>query len=251
MKYVLPLVKIDEEKRLIYARAAAEEPDRSGEIMDYESAKPAFTEWSNRFNEATGGLSKGNVRVMHNPKGVAGKVTDLSFDDDARAVNVCMKIVDDNEWKKACEGLYTGVSVGGSYLKKWKDGDLTRYTPKIAEISLVDSPCIPSARIIELQKADGSTSEIMATGRAPRTFAEMQAPPVPRTFDQMAKRNAPTSRVPFTERLRKQATPARQAASTPEIDGSSILAAVEQRLAKRSEPQAAILAAIASRVGSD
>jgi hypothetical protein len=184
MQYFVPLAKIDEEKRLVYGIGAMEQADRSKEIMDYATAKPVFAEWSARFSDATGGMSKGNVRVMHNPKVVAGKLTEMTFDDDAKAVHVCAKIVDDNEWKKALEGCYTGFSIGGSYLKKWKDGDLTRYTPNIAEISMVDSPCIPGARIIELQKADGTVQEIMATGRVPRTYAQLVPPP---TYGDLAK----------------------------------------------------------------
>lgn len=190
----IPLVKIDEEKRLIVARAAHEIVDRSNEILDYATAKPAFDEWSKSFETATGGLSKGNLRVMHNPKIVAGKVVEIEFNDADKAIDVVCKVVDDNEWKKVVEGVYTGLSVGGSYSKKWTDPATgsTRYTPKVAEISLVDRPCIPTATIAELHKADGSIEEVRLTGRvrtfgeisAPRTFGEIETP---RTFGELAK----------------------------------------------------------------
>ncbi len=170
----IPLAKIDEEKRLVIGRAVQEVPDRSGEILDYATARGAFETWSNSFAEQTGGLSKGNLRVMHDAKRVAGKVVDLTYNDDEKAIEVCAKVVDDQEWKKVVEGVYTGFSVGGSYAKKWRDPDsgLTRYTPRVTELSLVDMPCIPTARIAELVKADGTVTELQLRGRAPMTFAE-------------------------------------------------------------------------------
>jgi hypothetical protein len=196
MNFIIPLAKIDEEKRLIIGRAAQETPDNAREIMDYATAKPAFEKWSKSFEDASGGLSKGNLRVMHT-KTVAGKLVDLAFDDAAMAIDVVAKVVDENEWQKCLQGVYTGFSVGGSYLKKWKDGDLTRYTPHVTELSLVDNPCIPTARFAELQKADGVVEQLRLVGHIP-TFAEAwKARPVqpptfgtlwkarPRTFSQM------------------------------------------------------------------
>lgn len=182
----LSLLKVDVERRLVIARAAAEEPDSSGEIMDWTTAKPEFQRWSNSFVEATGGLSKGNVRLQHDPKHVAGKVVEIEFDDLAKAVNVVVKVVDDAAWKLCEEGCITGISIGGSYGPKWTDQvtGLKKYTPRITEISLVDNPCIPSARIVELVKADGSTEIMKVTGRA-RSFEEIMAKasePGPRDF---------------------------------------------------------------------
>lgn len=161
LSLIIPIRKIDEEKRLIIGRAVQEIPDKSGEIMDYETAKPAFEAWSKSFNDATGGMSKGNLRVMHG-KTVAGKLTDMVFNDDDKAIDVIAKVVDDNEWKKCLEGVYTGFSVGGSYAKKWADPTnpaLKRYTPRVAELSLVDTPCIPTARFYDLVKADGAVEQ--------------------------------------------------------------------------------------------
>jgi hypothetical protein len=173
----IPLAKIDEEKRLVIGRAVQEVVDRTNEIIDYATAKPAFEKWSSDFASMSGGLSKGNVRVMHNPKIVAGKVTDLSFNDAEKAIDVVVKVVDDNEWRKVVEGVYTGFSVGGGYGRKWKDEETgaTRYTPVVNELSLVDNPCIPTARIAELHKANGSIEELHLAGRA-RDFSEIYRP---------------------------------------------------------------------------
>ena len=182
---LIPLTKIDEEKRLVIGRAVQEVPDKSKEILDYASAKPAFQAWSDNMHQLSGGLSKGNLRVMHDPKSAVGKLIELSFDDDAKAIDVVAKVVDDNAWKKVMEGVFTGFSVGGSYAKKWKDEatGMTRYTPQVTELSLVDNPCIPTARIVELHKADGSVQQLHLSGHA-RSFAECLAAQ-PRSFGEV------------------------------------------------------------------
>jgi hypothetical protein len=190
---VIPLTKIDVERRLVIGVAAQEETDKSREIMDYETAKPAFEAWSKGFEAATGGLSKGNLRVMHT-KQVAGRFDQLNFDDANRRVEVCAKISDDNEWKKVLDGNYTGFSIGGGYAKKWEDPmhkGVTRYTPRISEISLVDSPCMPSALFAELVKADGMTETIELHGNVQSlSFSELwkRAPAVPTFADVWADR---------------------------------------------------------------
>jgi hypothetical protein len=142
----LPLAKVDVDRRLVTGVATAETPDRSGEIFDYASSKPYFEKWSAEAAAASGGKSLGAVRVMHTPI-AAGKLTDIAFDDKAKRITVCAKVVDDDEWRKVQEGVYTGFSQGGRYVKRWADPDsgLTRYTAEPHEISLVDLPCVPDA----------------------------------------------------------------------------------------------------------
>jgi hypothetical protein len=142
----LPLAKVDLDRRLVTGVATAETPDRSGEIFDYASSKPYFEKWSAEAAAASGGKSFGAVRAMHTPI-AAGKLTDIAFDDDAKRITVVAKIVDDDEWRKVQEGVYTGFSQGGRYVKRWADPDsgLTRYTADPHEISLVDLPCVRDA----------------------------------------------------------------------------------------------------------
>ena len=142
----LPLAKVDLDRRLVTGVATAETPDRSGEIFDYASSKPYFEKWSAEAAAATGGKSLGAVRAMHGSV-AAGKLTDIAFDDDAKRITVAAKIVDDDEWRKVQEGVYTGFSQGGRYVKRWADPEtgLTRYTAEPHEISLVDLPCVPDA----------------------------------------------------------------------------------------------------------
>lgn len=153
----VPLAKVDEEQRLVYGTITQEVLDRSGEVMDYDTSKPHFEKWSNDIHAASGGLSKGNLRVMHGLS-VAGKLTDISFDDDAKSIEVCAKVVDDAEWNKVLEGCYTGFSVGGKYEKRWNDNGVKKYTAGPNEVSLVDNPCVGTATF-SLIKADGATED--------------------------------------------------------------------------------------------
>lgn len=151
----IPITKVDAARRLVYGVATAEIADRAGEICDYATTKPLYRKWSDGIAASTGGKSLGNLRAMHGTV-AAGKVTSLAFNDAARQIEICAKVVDDAEWTKVVEGVYTGFSQGGSYAKRWTDGDgATRYTAEPHEISLVDLPCLTEARF-ELVKADGS-----------------------------------------------------------------------------------------------
>jgi hypothetical protein len=156
MEIYAQITKVDEARREVWGRAAQEIPDRAGEIMDFESSRPFFEDWSNEIHKSTDGKSMGNVRSMHGQV-AAGKVIALTFDDAQKAVDVGVKVVDDNEWEKVLEGVHSGFSIGGRYEKKWRDGEYMRYTVAPSEISLVDRPCIPTATFFNIQKADGST----------------------------------------------------------------------------------------------
>lgn len=158
----VPLTKVDEEQRLVYGRITQEMLDKSKEVMDYDSSVPFFKQWSEEISANSGGLSKGNVRVMHGLT-AAGKLTELDFNDVEKAIDVCAKVVDDAEWIKVTEGVYTGFSVGGAYEKRWTDtvdGEkIKKFTARPNEVSLVDNPCVPSATF-SMFKADGAEEQV-------------------------------------------------------------------------------------------
>lgn len=157
MSLFIPITKVDVAKRLVYGTLTEEIADKAGEILDYETAKPAFREWSQQFENASGGKSLGNVRAMHGAI-AAGKFTDISFDDENKRISGVAKIVDDDEWQKVLEGVYTGFSIGGGYARRWPDAvnpSLMRYTPVLHEVSLVDNPAVPTATF-DVVKLDGS-----------------------------------------------------------------------------------------------
>jgi hypothetical protein len=164
MQVFAQIRKVDEEKRLVYGRIAEEAVDKSGELMDYDSSKPHFVKWSQDVAADTDGKSLGNVRAMHG-KVAAGKLTAIDFNDSDKAVDVCAKVVDDAEWSKVLEGVYTGFSIGGSYIgkptiEKMDGRDVKRYTAAPNEVSLVDRPCMPGAKFFQVQKADGAVAEV-------------------------------------------------------------------------------------------
>jgi len=153
----IPLAKADAVQRLVYG-SFDETPDAVGEICDYATAKAQFQAWSDSMQKASNGKSLGNVRAQHDMKKAAGKLTEISFDDDAKRIDFVAKIVDDQEWEKVEEGVYTGFSPGGKYAKRWQDGAHKRYTPTVRELSIVDVPCNPSATFTMI-KADGEEEE--------------------------------------------------------------------------------------------
>jgi hypothetical protein len=148
------IAKVDELKHEVWGIATAEVIDKEGEIFDYDSSKPYFKKWSDEIAKATDGKSLGNVREMHAPSAV-GKLVAIDFDDDLKQVRVGARIVDNTAWQKCMQGVYTGFSIGGAYVKAWKDGEYVRFTAKPVEISVVDNPCVPGAHFTAV-KADGS-----------------------------------------------------------------------------------------------
>ena len=164
LRVFVPLTKIDIEKRLVFGLATAQEPDLSGEVCDYATTKPYYEAWSADVHKKSGGKSVGNLRAMHGNK-AAGKVVDIAFDDDARKIEICAKVVDDNEWQKVQEGVYTGFSQGGKYVKRWDDeaSGLTYYTADPTEISLVDLPCLPTATFSVVKAANAIEKRAFVT----------------------------------------------------------------------------------------
>ncbi|VTZ49265.1 conserved hypothetical protein [Methylocella tundrae] len=163
LRMFIPITKVDAAQRLVYGLATAEAEDRAGEICDYASTKPLYEKWSAEIAKSTAGKSLGNLRAMHGPV-AAGKVTEINFNDTRKQIEICAKVIDDAEWVKVAEGVYTGFSQGGAYARRWTDEDgLTRYTADPTEISLVDLPCLPQAQF-EMIKADG-TRELRSFGK--------------------------------------------------------------------------------------
>ncbi|MGB6535072.1 MAG: hypothetical protein WBF58_03825 [Xanthobacteraceae bacterium] len=175
MNIFVPITKIDAAKRLVYGVVTAETPDMLGEVCDYATTKPLYQKWSQKFAQTTDGKSFGNLRAMHSHI-AAGKLVDIAFNDAQKRIEICGKVVDDAEWEKVEEGVYTGFSQGGRYLKRWPDPDepkLMRYTAEPVEVSLVDHPCLPEATFSVI-KTDGSTElRKFKPGTAAEPFADV------------------------------------------------------------------------------
>jgi hypothetical protein len=154
----VPITKVDETQRMVYGVVASETPDKTGEVLDYDSSKDYFKSWSEEIHTNSGGKSYGNVRAMHGKVAAGILAQPLGFNDSDKVIEAAAKIVDDNEWEKVVSGVYTGFSIGGRYVKTWQDGELKRYTASPVEVSIVDNPCIPGANF-KLIKADGAVED--------------------------------------------------------------------------------------------
>ena len=156
------LTKVDELKHEVWGLATEERVDLDGEVMDYDSSKPYFQEWSRHAEEITGGLSLGNLRYMHQLE-AAGKLIAINFDDENKQIHIGAKVVDESVWQKVIERVLTGFSIGGKYLKTWFVGNERHFTCQPSEISVVDLGCLPTATIDAIKastfdaiKPDGS-----------------------------------------------------------------------------------------------
>ena len=190
----IPITKIDEQQRLIYGTITDELVDKSGEAFDYATSKPYYEAWSGEIAKATDGKSVGNLRVMHTSK-VAGKLTELQFDDATKRVSCVAKVVDDGEWNAVLEGLYSGFSQGGRYVKRWEADGVKRYTVDPKEVSLVDNPCLTTARF-EVVKADGTTeARAFKNTKADGQAADVPAGDAPATDPPAGEAPAPEAPV--------------------------------------------------------
>lgn len=157
------IIKVNAKDQTVEGIGADETPDSDGEIFDYEGSKPYIEAWSTKQADTTKSagqeISYGNIRGQHDAKVAAGRVAQpIDFDDKGKSVGLKTKIVDKDEFQKCLEGVYTGFSVKGRSVKKWRDGAHMRYIVDPVEFSLVDVPCNPGATFTVV-KADGSSED--------------------------------------------------------------------------------------------
>jgi hypothetical protein len=148
--------KSNAEQRLVYGIASTETIDPQGgvwdgqpyvgDLVDQDAIKGALNDY----------MEWANVREMHGPSAAGTAV-------DAKVVkgklHLAVKVVDDSAWKKVKEKVYKGFSIGGKVLEAVVEtigGRPIRRIKKmrLTEISLVDRPANPDARIL-IWKGDG------------------------------------------------------------------------------------------------
>lgn len=157
-------VETEDGGREVYGFATLETKDKSGEIADFNGTLKAFEKWSNDTEQRTGGKSKGNVRVMHQPitagKTIDWKPTETVIKDDAGQeqtvkgiwVGAYIPPTKPDVIRDIDEGILSAFSIGGSYQKRWWDdqSQAFRFIPELSEYSLVDNPCVPGADITQV-----------------------------------------------------------------------------------------------------
>jgi HK97 family phage prohead protease len=149
MQIFLPLEKFDREQRMVYGYASTEARDSQGEIVTraaIEAALPAYMEFA-------------NIREMHQLSAV-GVVKSADLDD--KGLRLSAKVVDDDAWAKVKEGVYKGLSIGGRVTKRDAINKAVITGVDLTEISLVDRPANPEARIDAFKAAGAEDAAIDA-----------------------------------------------------------------------------------------
>jgi hypothetical protein len=131
---------------VIEGTLAAEETDMQGDTLDYAASKRHFMAWSETCRAQSGGKSFGNLRGQHDASTAAGKLLSMNFDDEKKIIRVRALVTDPLEARKCEQGVYTGLSIGATAVRKWWDGERTRWEAQPFEASLVDFASIPASR---------------------------------------------------------------------------------------------------------
>ncbi len=142
----MQLTKVDVARNRIYGTFTAEVVDKSGEVADYDTTKAAIQAWSDEIFKISGGKSKGNIRKMHTAE-IAGCAVEITYNDAEKRVDAEVEVKPEIT-AEALKGMLNGFSIGGSYARKWDCPVFKghqRFTPVIAEVSVVDNPCVPTA----------------------------------------------------------------------------------------------------------
>ena len=133
--------KVDAEQRLVFGYASTEAIDAAGEIVLKSAIEDALDDY----------LAYPALREMHQLSAV-GKTVEASVD--GRGLYIGAKIVDDVAWGKVTSGVYKGFSIGGKTLARDPKDKKVITKVRLDEISLVDRPANPEARI-DLWRAAG------------------------------------------------------------------------------------------------
>lgn len=152
------ITKVDQDRRCVWGYATVEQPDKQGDIVDYQASVAAFQGWP------------GNIREQHDPKKAIGKAIDWRGDPDKRAIWLGAYISKSPEgeaaWTKVQEGILKGYSIKGEVqgskpevqvADDGTDRHLNRITKyRLDEVSLVDNPACPDAMIHLVKSVDGA-----------------------------------------------------------------------------------------------
>ena len=141
MRFFAEINRVDEEQRLVSGYAATEQRASDGMIVTREALAGALD----------GYMTWANIREMHRPS-AAGIAREASVDENG--LYLTAEIVDDAAWEKVKRGVYKGFSIGAKVTERDKDDRTIVLGIDLREISLVDRPADPGAKI-DLWHADG------------------------------------------------------------------------------------------------
>lgn len=158
--FYVPIVKVDDEERMVYGWASTPEIDSDGEIIKSEAFEKALPNY----------MKFPTLREMHQAK-VAG--TTKQADISKKGLYIGAKVVADEAWKFVKEGLYKGFSIGGNVIRRV--GNVI-HELELVEISLVDVPANKGA-VVELWKGGKFTENaaVVYSVFAGKTSEELMA----------------------------------------------------------------------------
>ncbi len=154
----LEIEKVDASRQIVVGVASTPAVDMDNEIVSADAiraALPDFMKWA-------------NLREMHTPSAVG--VVQKAEVQSSGALRIVAKIVDRDAWEKVKAGVYKGFSIGGRGLEwemeKVGEKNVRKYTKMLlSEISLVDRPANPEAKIL-LWKGVGMTDDVEEVQKA-------------------------------------------------------------------------------------
>jgi HK97 family phage prohead protease len=134
----------------VFGIASSETEDSDGEIVKSDAMRAALPDW----------LEYGNIREMHQP--IAAGVAIEAHVDDAGVTHLGAHIVDASTVQKVKAGVLKGFSIGGNVVKRDKANKKIITAINISEISAVDRPANPDARIslVKLDKDGRAVSKV-------------------------------------------------------------------------------------------
>lgn len=174
----VPLSKMEEQgdgSLNVFGVVTAEQPDLDNEVCDYAGTKPFYQAKVTsmfKLTSAVEGMEPSimPMREMHQLIAIGAGRT-IEFDDANKTIKMGFNVVEPIAIQKFKKGVLIGFSQGGAYV-----GDpvpdpvhkgCKRYVADPAEVSAVDSPCLPSAlvetmkgRTVELRKSNGTTEAV-------------------------------------------------------------------------------------------
>lgn len=152
--------KASPEQRIVVGYASSERVDGQNDIVDPDALNQALGDY----------MQWANLREMHQPKAV-GKVLSatpirgtIQLKDGTKLSNplrIICQIIDNETWEKVKSGVLKGFSIGGKVLQastnKMNGKEVRRITGlQLHEISLVDRPANPDARIVLMKRDDSA-----------------------------------------------------------------------------------------------
>ena len=174
----VPLTKMEEQSDgtlHVFGTVTAEAPDLDGEVCDYEGTKPYYKAKVDslfKLTSAVAGMTPSimPMREMHQLVAI-GAGRSIEFDDAAKVIKMGFHVIEPTAVAKFKAGVLVGFSQGGAYVGPMIEDPVhkgcKRYIADPAEVSAVDSPCLPSAlvetmkgRTVTLRKASGATEQV-------------------------------------------------------------------------------------------